>query len=96
MIPIQSASGCSWAGTSTRWMACPIWIRKYTLFSRVVDGVTWIVAKKGFELIAVISRIVVHDERTQKTLQDVLAHIRADAERIQAEEAARDGEQQHI
>lgn len=69
---------------------------EYTLFSRVANGETWILAKKGFELIAVIGRVVVHDEQTQKTLQDVLAHIRADAERIQAEEAARDGEQQHI
>lgn len=69
---------------------------EYTLFSRRANDETWILAKKGFELIAVISRVVVHDEQTPETMQDVLSYIRADRERIKAEEARHDGEQQHI
>lgn len=70
--------------------------KDYLLYAREVDGVKWIVAKDGFQLIAVIGRVVVNDDQAHKTLLDVARHIRTDIDRIKAEEAARDGEQQHI
>lgn len=69
---------------------------EYLLFARQHEGHTYILAKKGFELIAVIARVVVNDEQTEGTLQNVLCHIRADIDRIKAEGTRKHGEQQHI
>lgn len=71
-------------------------IDEYLLFAREAMGETYILAKKGFELLAVIGRVVVNSGTELETLQDVERHIRTGMAAIKEEEARRDGEQQHI
>lgn len=66
------------------------------LYARKVGGQTYIVVKKGFELIGCLGRVVAPDEEKAGVLKDVASHMLDEAKRIKAEEAKRDGEQQHI
>lgn len=66
------------------------------LFVRKSTEGLFVVVKNGFELIAVIGRTVIYDEKVWEALSDTAAHIHKDIERRRLQEQETDGEQQRI
>ena len=66
------------------------------LFVRKSTEGLFVVVKNGFELIAVIGRTAIYDEKVWEALSDTAANIHKDVERKRLREQETDGEQQRI
>lgn len=70
--------------------------KTYELFSRKVNGETWIAVKNGFQLIAAIGRVKVTDSDAADCLRMVADRIIEDYNTKKAIDEKRNGVQQHI
>lgn len=66
------------------------------LFVRKSTEGLFVIVKNGFELIAVIGRTAIYDEKVWEALSDTAVHIYKDVERKRLQEQETDGEQQRI